>query len=216
MSSRKQMIADLLLGVQIICTLIFGGSQFIRLLTTSQGVSISWFSFWLAFLLVNLVLGVRAHKTQPSRVTLQTIISYSVWTLMVAADLTVMIAKGTGTWDVHDTRTAVLAGLGIVVVLPTAKLKNLSITDPMVKGWLAVFFKGVPQLVLAYKIFLVGGGGLAGVAVLTGHITILTRLGQLYFSIKEAGWDRNRTGSAISELANEVSWVIVTIVWLAS
>ena len=216
MSSRKQMIADLLLGVQIICTLIFGGSQFIRLLTTSQGVSISWFSFWLAFLLVNLVLGVRAHKTQPSRVTLQTIISYSVWTLMVAADLTVMIAKGTGTWDVHDTRTAVLAGLGIVVVLATAKLKNLSITDPMVKGWLAVFFKGVPQLVLAYKIFLVGGGGLAGVAVLTGHITILTRLGQLYFSIKEAGWDRNRTGSAISELANEVSWVIVTIVWLAS
>jgi hypothetical protein len=210
------MIADLLLGVQIICTLIFGGSQFIRLLTTSQGVSISWFGFWLAFLLVNLVLGVRAHKTQPSRVTLQTIISYSVWTLMVTADLTVMIAKGTGTWDVHDTRTAVLAGLGIVVVLSTAKLKNLSITDPMVKGWLAVFFKGVPQLVLAYKIFLVGGGGLAGVAVLTGHITILTRLGQLYFSIKEAGWDRNRTGSAISELANEVSWVIATIVWLAS
>ncbi len=214
MSSQKRMIADLLLGVQIICTLIFGGSQFIRLLTTSQGVSISWFGFWLAFLLVNLVLAVRAHKTQPSRVTLQTIISYSVWTLMVAADLIVMIAKGTGTWDVHDTRTAVFAGLGIAVVLSAAKLRNFSIADPIVKGWLAVFFKGVPQLVLAYKFFLVGGGGLAGAAVITGHITILTRLGQLYFSIKEAGWDRNRTGSAISELANEISWILVTLIWL--
>jgi hypothetical protein len=36
----------------------------------------------------------------------------------------------------------------------------------------------------------------------------------LYFSIREAGWDRNRIGSALSEAANEISWVVTTIVWL--
>ena len=59
-----------------------------------------------------------------------------------------------------------------------------------------------------------GGAGLAGAAVITGHITILPRLGQLWFSIKEAGWDRNRHGSALSELANEASWLVATLVWL--
>jgi hypothetical protein len=50
----------------------------------------------------------------------------------------------------------------------------------------------------------------------TGHITILARLGQLCCSIKEAGWDRNRRGSALSELANKVSWLVATLVWLIS
>ena len=77
-----------------------------------------------------------------------------------------------------------------------------------------MFFKAIPQLALAYKIFMRGGAGLAGAAVITGHITILPRLGQLWFSIKEAGWDRNRHGSALSELANEASWLVATLVWL--
>jgi hypothetical protein len=50
--------------------------------------------------------------------------------------------------------------------------------------------------------------------VVNGHFTILMRIGQLIFSIREAGWDRNRIGSAISEVANEASWLIVTVVWL--
>ena len=40
------------------------------------------------------------------------------------------------------------------------------------------------------------------------------RLGQLVFSIREAGWDRNRMGSLISEVANEGSWIVATVVWL--
>jgi hypothetical protein len=69
-------------------------------------------------------------------------------------------------------------------------------------------------LALAYKIFMQGGAGLATAAVITGHITILSRLGLLWFSIQEAGWDRNRRGSALSEVANEISWLVATLVWL--
>lgn len=215
MSFKKKMTADLLFGVQIICTFIFGGSQFLRMLTTSQGVSMSWYGSWEVFLLLNLVLAVRAHRNQSSRVTLQTILSYVSWVTMVTLDLGVMVVKGTGTWNGRDTATTVCAIVGVVMTLVVANRKQLAITDPMVKGYLAIFFKAVPQLILAYNVFMMGGNGLAAVAIVTGHITIITRLGQLGFSIREAGWDRNRIGSAISEIANETSWIVVTIVWLA-
>ncbi len=210
---KKQTIADLLFGVQIVCAGVFGVSQFVRMLTTSQGVSITWFAFWLMFLVVNLVLAVRAHKAQPSRVTAQTIASYSAWTVVITADLILMVSKGNGEWDHRDYQTVLYAGLGIAVVLLIAWFKKLEYSDPIVRGWLAVFFKAVPQLMLAYKIYSVGGAGLSGVAVINGHITIMTRLGQLCFSIREAGWDRNRIGSAMSEMANETSWMVATIVW---
>jgi hypothetical protein len=184
------------------------------MLTTSQGVSITWFGFWEVFLVLNLVLALRAHRNQPSRVTLQTIFSYSLWTVMVTLDLGVMIVKGTGTWNGRDTATVALAASGIAVTLLVAFLNQLGIADPIVKGYLAVCFKAVPQLIMAYNIFVMGGAGLAGTTVVTGHITVLTRLGQLMFSIREAGWDRNRQGSAISEIANEASWFICTMVWL--
>ncbi len=210
----RQWTADALFAVQIGFTFIWGGSQFLRLLSTTQGVNISWFLSWLAFLLLNLVLACRAHANQPSRVTLQTILSYAAWTTMVLADLGVMLWQGTNLWDGKDTVTALLVGMGLTVILLVAYRLNLGLIDPMVKGYLAVVFKAIPQLALAYKIFMVGGRGLAPVAVVTGHITILTRLGQLWFSIKEAGWDRNRRGSALSELANEGSWLVATVAWL--
>jgi len=215
MSPRKKIVADSLFGIQLICTVLFGGSQFLRMLTTSQGVSISWFVCWQVFLVLNLVLATRAHRNQPSRVTLQTILSYVAWVTMVTLDLGAMIWKGTGIWNERDTATVALAAIGIGVTLVVARRRNLAIADPMVKGYLAVFFKAVPQLLLAYNMFKMGGDGLAGMAIVTGHITVSSRLGQLWFSIREAGWDRNRIGSAVSEIANEGSWMIATIVWLA-
>ncbi len=210
----RQITADALFAVQVGFTFIWGGSQFYRLLTSTQGVNLSWFLNWLIFLVLNLALAVRAHQVQPSRVTLQTFLSYAAWTLMVVADLGAMLWKGTHLWDLKDTVTTGLVALGVVMTLAAAYRLDLGLVDPMVKGYLAVFFKAVPQLALAYKIFMVGGRGLAAAAVVTGHITILTRLGQLMFSIKEAGWDRNRQGSALSEIANEGSWLIATLAWL--
>jgi len=212
MSTRKRVVADLLFGIQALSALIFGGSQFVRMLTSTQGVSITWFGFWEAFLGLNLWMAFRAHKNQPSRVTRQTLGSYSIWTSMVTADFIVALTKSS--WDANDTNTTILVVVGGVITFLVARSKGLAIGDPMVKAWLAVFFKFVPQILLAYKVYQVGGAGLAPLMVWNGHVTILMRIGQLAFSIREAGWDRNRIGSAISEVANELSWVIVTIVWL--
>src|SRR5512135_1989327 len=81
-SRSSQWTTDILFAVQIGFTFIWGGSQFLRLLSSVQGVNISWFLSWLAFLLLNLVLAFKAHASQPSRVTLQTILSYAAWTAM--------------------------------------------------------------------------------------------------------------------------------------
>jgi hypothetical protein len=83
------------------------------------------------------------------------------------------------------------------------------------RGWLAVSFKAVPQIVLAWSISIHGGAGLALGAVVSGHITILSRLAQLSMAIREAGWDQNRVGSFISEVPNELSWIAVTLAWVS-
>lgn len=152
MSSQKKFTADLLFGVQIICTFIFGGSQFLRMTSTSQGVGISWFICWEIFLLLNLALAIRAHKNQPSRVTLQTILSYAAWTTMVLLDLVVILWKSIGKWNSRDNITIICAALGTVATLVIANRKHKSITNPIVKGCLAIFFKAVPQLTLAFNI----------------------------------------------------------------
>jgi hypothetical protein len=58
---NKRLAADFFFALQIALALISGGSQFIRLLTTSQGVNLSWLASWLAFLLINLTLILRGE-----------------------------------------------------------------------------------------------------------------------------------------------------------
>jgi hypothetical protein len=55
---------------------------------------------------------------------------------------------------------------------------------------------------------------LAAIGIWAGHVTICMRIGQLVYAIREAGWDRYRRGSLISEVANEASWIVATVVWL--
>ena len=214
MPITKKLTADSLFAVQIGCTIISGGSEFLRLLTTSQGVNLSWLVSWLAFLSINLTLTIRAHLNQPSRVTLQTVLSYALWTTMIAACLGAMLWRGTDLWDAKDTLTAILVGSGVALTGVWVWWRGRKISDPLVNAGFAVCFIGLPQLTLAYKIFMLGGEGMAGLMLLAGHIGIITRLGQLWFAIREAGWERDRQGAALGELANEGTWVLVTLAWL--
>jgi hypothetical protein len=214
MSLIKKTTADLLFGLQLALALISGGSEFRRLLTTTQGVNLSWLASWLAFLLINLALTIRAHRRQPSRVTLQAVLTYAAWTVMIGACLGAMLWKGEEIWDLEDNLTALAVALGLIFTILAAYRLGLRLTDPLVHAAMAACFIGLPQLTLTYKIFTEGGAGMAGLMLLAGHIGICTRLGQLWFAIREAGWDRNRQGAALSELANEGTWLLVTLAWL--
>ena len=215
MSITTQRITDALFVIQVGCALLFGATQVTRMLTTTEGVSLTWFLFWALFLFINLRLAIRAHQVYPTRLSRQTIITYVAWSVVLAGAVGVLLWRSLGQWEAVDTLNMWVSGVGIGLVLAIGRLRGLGIADPLVRGWLAVFFKGTPQLTLAWHILQNGGEGLAPFAILSGHITINLRIGQLVFALREAGWDRNRLGSALSEVANELSWVVTTVAWLA-
>lgn len=214
MPNVRSLAADAFFLLQLALAGISGGSQVWRLLETTQGVNVSWLLAWLTYLLINLGLTAKAHLAHPSRVTRQTVITYSAWTLAIAACLGVLLWRGPEPWATLDTLNTGLVGSGLAATWLGARLKGLPVSDPVVRGVFGLCFIGLPQVILAYNIFTVGGAGLAGGMILAGHIGITTRLGQLYFALREAGWDRNRLGAAVSEIANEVTWLMVTAAWL--
>ena len=62
----QKLTTDILFLAQIGLAVVFGGSEFLRLLNTSQGIPIFWLASWLAFLLINLVLTIRAYPAAPA------------------------------------------------------------------------------------------------------------------------------------------------------
>jgi hypothetical protein len=192
---------------------VFGLSQFWQMLSSTQGVSITWFAAMEVFMLLNIWLSWHAHKAQPSLVTGQTFVVYAFYGAMIGLDLAVIVTRSSWTWSLADTWTTEAVTAGVAATLVVAALQGQFVGNPLVKGWLAVFFKSVPQLVLAWNIHVHGGSGLALGTVIAGHVTAGLRLVLLFIAIREAGWDKNRIGSFISEVPNELSWIAVTVVW---
>jgi len=212
--SARRLAADAFFVLQLALAAISGGSQVWRLFHSTQGVNVSWLAAWLTYLLINLGLTLKAHAAQPSRVTRQTVATYSAWSLAIAACLGVLLWQGPESWAPLDTLNTSLVAAGLTATWLGARLRGLPLSDPVVRGFFGLCFIGLPQVILAYNIFTVGGAGLAGGMILAGHIGITTRLGQLYFAVREAGWDRHRLGAMVSEMANEVTWILVTLAWL--
>lgn len=217
MSTRKRLIADLLFGCQLIMGVFFVGSRIIRMSQTLQGVLLSEFILIGTFSLMNLSLAITANRVKTTRVAKQTVFVYSFWAIaLIGCGLSVLL-QGTYVWSITDTVTLVVALLAGAVTVAFGKVRHqLTIRDPIVRGCVAMVFKGWPQLALAYNIVRNGGAGIPLLAIILGHVMIFIRIGQLVFALREAGWDRNRRGSMISEVGNELTWVVTTIAWIVT
>ena len=213
-AGRARLLADALFVLQAGCSLLFGVSQFRRMLDSVEGVSVTWMLFWVAFLVVNLGLAIRAHRSFASRISRQVIIIYSLWTAVCAANLLLLLLSPGVRWSVVDTVTASLTVGGVLIATGIGRLRGLRLGDPLLHAAYAVFCKAVPQLTLAWNIYREGGAGISVIAFTAGHVTIGMRIAQIIVSIREAGLDRNRLGMAIGEAANEASWILATVVWL--
>lgn len=214
MSLKKKIIADLLFGVQIVGAFMFCGAYVHRSLTDVTGSSVAQFVLFALYLMFHLGLGIGAHRASPSRLTRQVIVTYVVWLALILVVIGTVWTNQTYHWNEKDTATAVTALVLTVLVLLVTVLCRLQYKDPMVKAFFAIAFKSVPQVLLAWKFLAEGASGTPGLSIVVGHITILVRLGQIYFMVKEAGWDRNRVWLAVSESANELSWLVATIAWI--
>ncbi|MEK9158933.1 MAG: hypothetical protein AAB673_02940 [Patescibacteria group bacterium] len=216
MSWNKKLLADVLFGVQIIGALVLSGSQFFRLLETTQGQLLSMFLIMEGFLCLNLMLAIGSHRAQPSRITKQTVWTYIMWLVLIGSNILAIFLNGHYQWSPNDTRTSLLAIGGAVVVFTVTKIQGVGLKDPMSKSLLAMIFKAMPQFVMTFEIAQKGGAGVPAAALIAGHITVLTRIGQIWLAIREAGWDRNRVWLGASEAANEISWIAVTAAWIFS
>ena len=133
--------------------------------------------------------------------------------ILLDANLLLLLLSPGVRWTLVDTVTASLTLGGVALATAIGRARGLRFGDPMLHAAYAVCSKAIPQLTLAWNIFREGGDGISIVAFTAGHITIGMRLVQVRFSIREAGWDRNRIGIAIGEAANEASWVVATVAW---
>lgn len=210
---RERRLADALFWIQVLCASGFGVAQLLAMRRSVEGVSITWIALWLAFLMVNLVLAVNALQQRPGRVIRQTVLIYAVWSIVCGMNLVYLLIAG-GRWSAVDTVTGAITAAGVAAAIVAGRISGVGVADPYVRAAFAVCCKAVPQLTLAWNIGRHGGEGIAAYAFVTGHLTIGLRLWQVAYSIREAGWDRNRIGIAVGEAANEISWIVATLVWL--
>lgn len=214
MSVGKQRIADFLFRFQILGALLFCGAYTYRSLYDVTGTSLAQQGLVFTYLFFHLALALGANRVEPSRGTRQAITTYATWIVLTAVLILVVATNPSYAWNMKDTTTLGMAGALTVAVIIIGTYRGLTLADPMMKAMFAIAYKAVPQVLLAWKFLAEGSSGTPWVAVVVGHVTILTRLGQIYFLVKEFGLDRNRKCLAVSETANELSWVIATIAWL--
>ncbi len=211
---NKKFSADVFFGIQIIFALIFGLYQAYQLTISTKGFNVSWFIFWYLFTIINLMLAFKAYRQKKSRVTRQIIIVYGIWLVLISINLFILIQGHKFIWNERDSIATTIIIMGLLIIFSTKYFRKNGINDPLIKGWLAFLFKSIPQFLLAYSIYVLrDGSGIHYLTIFAGHILVLTRIGQLLFSLRENKLDKNRKGSMISEFGNELSWIMVTIFW---
>lgn len=198
---------------QLILGIIFGVSQIEHMINNStQGLSLSMFVFAFLFVSTNLTLGIGAHRASASAVTKQILIILIIGVIVYFLFSLILAIKAEVIWDRNDTITTIIVIIFSLVNFLYSRYKKLNFFDPLIKGNYSLIFKSIPQLFLAYKISQNGGSGLGIIFIISFHALTLARIFQIFQSIAEAGWDKNRIGLAVSEIGNEITWTIVTIV----
>lgn len=207
--------ADVLFALQTVLMIFFVTGQAQRMTQSVEGISPTWLIFGELFCVINATLALLGWRSTPSRATLQLLITHTGWTLGIGLLIALLAVRFDEVgWGWYDSLASICVAIGAAIILAIATRRKLSLTDPMIRGWLAAIFRGIPHAAMAYKIFLVSGGGIAPLTIWIAHMTTLIRIGQLGFAVREAGWDRARRGMAIAEGGNELTWMLVTIIWL--
>lgn len=209
-----RLMTDGIFVTQMCLALLLGGGQFVKMLTSTQGVSASMFLFTDVFFCLLFWMAIIANKKFPGRMARQTIIVYATGALAYSLLLIETGIKAPVFWEMSDWVTTGLVFTGIVAIAIVKSVKEWTLTEPYLKTGLGLALKSIPQLLLAYKILQVGGGGVSGLWILSFHVFTISRLVPLVLLNRQSGWDRTRKSMLVSEIGNEGSWLAVTLAWL--
>lgn len=199
-------------------------AQFYNMLSVSvQGISLVWLICAEFFTLVNIALSFNSRRIEreeglsENSQSNQLIMTHVCWAVGIASlAVPLWLRRQDLTWSWYDNLTMIIVVVAFTATLLTAWYHGLGIMDGIVKGVLAAIFRGIPHLCLAYKIYLDGGKGIALVTVIVAHVTVGLRIGQTTWAAYKTGWRWNRAlkGIMIGEINNEITWTVVTVMWV--
>lgn len=201
---------SVLFWFQIIMAWFYAVPQIYGILSgKTQGLTLVLYVNFLVYVTLNLFLALAAYRKNRDEIRKYIVVVFSQWIIFLT--LILFLGLGKIVWRESDTIiSAIILGLSVVTII-----KFRGINNPFSKGWLAVWFKSVPQLWLAYTIYSAGGGnGLPIITLIAGHLTAIPRLGNVIWAGSRGGWDESIKGLLLGEGMNVLTWFVVTVVWL--
>jgi len=208
---EETMTAHILFWFQVLMAWVYMVPQVKNLIEgKTAGLTLAMWVIFIGYLVISLSLSVMAWREKKETLRLYTVVIFAQWTVFISALF--LLAVPTVVWNPGDTAVCLaVLGLSVLTIVITKSLK-----DPMTRGWLAVWCKGVPQLWMAYFMWSSGHADwLPGLSLLATDATCLPRLIQVYLQGRRGGWDRATKALFLGEFSNVASWSVVNIVWVA-
>ena len=191
----------------------FGWVQCEKMLTSTQGVSISMFVLAGLFSATLTWLSISAFIKNRNQMTLKMVIVYISGVIVYAAMIGVAFIYSHYQWDSRDTLATSLVTVLVTVIVSIARSRGLKWYDPIVKGYIALAVRVIPNMMMAQKILMCGGNGVSKWFIIIFNALAFLRIAQNVTTSLKNGFDRERKGIMIGEVANWLSWLVVTVVW---
>ncbi len=203
------MTAFVLFMFQVIMAWIYMVPQVTQIMRgKTGGLTLAMWLIFMGYLFVSLSLAMLAWREKKEKIRLYTVIIFAQWTIFILA-LFLMCVKSVH-WSSGDTVVCIS-----VVVLSVITVFRNGIKDPVTRGWLAVWCKGVPQLWMAYTMWSAHSAEwLPTLSLLATNATALPRLIQVYLQGRRGGWDKPTKALMLGESSNVATWLVVTLVWI--
>jgi hypothetical protein len=215
MSAKEKRISEIMFWLQMFFIIVFFiPYQAHKMFTSTEGVILTSFLLVDIYSVFMLNLSWRAHKAAPSRMTRQMVWVWIIGVALYTLFTVIFLFKAPVVWNANDNVNAVNAIIGAVGAIALVFAKRLPWTHPDVRMNLAISFRVIPQVMLALNIFASGSSkGLATEFVISFHLLVACRIGNLIYMIKESGKDRNRQCMLITESLGWATWCLVTVAW---
>lgn len=204
---------DLFFAFQIVMAWFFALPQISRMFESVEGVTINWLLCGQIFMILNLYLAYRVYQKNKRKETLQTFLIYLNWVILITPVVIITFLKCH--WTNEDTLIFTMVMILAALVVTIGIIQGKGISDPTVKGLLIGLFRIVPHLYLSYCIIQAGSSeGIAATSVWVANVTANARIITLILTGRKIKWEKSIIASLLSEVGCEISWVIVTIVWV--
>ena len=210
------MTTDILFVVGLLTALLWCGAQAVKALTTTQGVSLAQYIAFSFGFMIQFALALEAKRksvVDHRRIITQQVYLFTAWSTCSVLLIAVVMTRDGYTWSTADSTIAKLASAGVAATAVWAFYTKKPHDDAVVRAWVNISLKSLPQFLLIMKIWSEGSAGITTVAIVLGETSILTRLIPLSVSLRTEGVSRDKIWLFVSDTVNLVSWT-VTVVWL--